>query len=446
MDEQERLKATGKLLEARDRCNWVIQNDSHGGLKAALPHSKEDIEDLRAAKDLMQGVREKFAKPYPPAEPPQPVKHICKYPLPEIGKAAGWSAFGYEGLTHYDVEELLTLKLWDQAADLLAKNSINLHRFFAFCTGDNYTEDCVQVFPKYADGYDMEEIDGDYVSMVKPRLDSLTDRKVSAMVCMGSGVKGVSDRWGQNPMNGKNNSNGTTKDHVRFYDDAQTKKMFKVYLRNYVDIFDNPYLIYELMNEPNCSAGRLTSWNWEMVKVLHDDKKIPYHRIAINMFNSSKVYDFLKKGINVSAHTVNSEKTVKRFLTSKDRKPLIASPTFWLSGDGGDEFDDAHGLVGLFHNKNFQHAAARQERNMLRMDLRGGGAGIEFMPALCFLDGVVPNLQRIIDHGEAGFTKAELEQIGRSLGIDLMKTDAEGNYLNEWGELPEIRAAFVNNI
>jgi len=434
MEEQDRLKALTKLKEAKDRCNWAITN-----LREDEPYSTPDIATLHRAKGQINDVHVKLESPYPP---PVPVVNICKHPLPEVGKAAGWSAFGYEGLTYFDLDQAL----WDRAADLLAKNSINLHRFFAFVTGDIYTEDCVQVFMEYSDGYTMAEIDNAYIDIVAPRLGSFFDRKVSVMVCMGSGVKGIADRWADNPMNGKNNSNGTTKDSARFYDDAPTKKMFKVYLGNYVDTFEDPYLIYELMNEPNSPAGRLTAWNWEMVDYLHDVKKIPYNRIAINYYDSSKVYDFLKKGINVSRHGINSERTVHMYHKSAERKPLLASPTFRMSGDGGDEFKEAYGFVGLFHNKNFQHAAARQERNMLRINLQHGGAGIEFMPALAFLDGVVPNLQRIIDHGEAGFTKAELEQIGRTLGIDVMKTDAEGNYLNAWGELSEIRAAFVNNI
>jgi len=434
MEEQDRLKALTKLEEAKDRCNWTIAK-----LRGDEPYSTSDIALLHGAKGQINDVHAKLASPYPP---PTPDLHICKHPLPEVGKAAGWSAFGYEGLTYFDLSQ----DLWDQAADLLAKNSINLHRFFAFVTGDNYTEDCVQVFPEYSAGYNMEEIENAYIDVVAPRLGSFFDRKTSVMVCMGSGVKGVSGRWADNPMNGKNNSNGTTKDHVRFYDDAPTKKMFKVYLGNYVDAFDNPYLIYELMNEPNCPAGRLTAWSWEMVDYLHDVKKVPYNRIAINYYDSKKVYDFLKKGIYVSRHGINSEKTVSIYHKSAERKPLLASPTFLMSGDGGDEFDEACGFVGLFHNKNFQHAAARQERNMMRINLKHGGAGIEFMPALAFIDGVIPNLQRIIDHGEAGFTKAELQQLSFKLGVDLMKTDSEGNYLNEWGELREIRAAFVNNV
>jgi len=439
MDEQTRFKVISKLEEATDRCNFGITK-----LREDVPYSNGDIERLRSSKDEISIVQGRLANPYPPDTPP--AMHVCKYPLPEVGKVAGWSAFGYEGLTHYDVEDFITLALWDQAADLLAKNSINLHRFFAFCTGDNYIKDCVQVFPNYSDGYDMTEIDSDYVEIVGPRLHSFFDRKVSAMSCLFSGIKNIAGRWSQNPLNGKNNSNGTTEDVARFYDDPETKKFSKVYIRNYHATFDNPYLIYELVNEANTSIGRLVAWNWEMIAVLHDELKVPYNRIAINSFDSRKVFDFLKKGIHVSAHGVNSEKTVKRFLTSKERKPLIASPTFWLSGDGGDEFDAADGFVGLFHNKDYQHAAARQARNMLRMILKAGGFGIEFMPALAFIDGVVPNLQRIIDHGEAGFTKTELEQVGRKLGIDVMKTDAEGNYLNEWGELREIRAAFVNNV
>jgi len=211
MNQQEKNEAVKRCKENRRNINFVNSNLN--------PYSYIK-KDLRLNKLTLNDIIDELEDPVTPP----PVKHICKNPLPEVGKVNGWSGFGYEGLTYKEVEDFITAELFDAAADLLAKNRVNLHRFFAFVTGDNYTKDCVQVFPKYSDGYNMEEIDDDYVSIVAPRLGSFEDRKMSAMVCMGSGVKNIAGRWSENPMNGKNNSNGTTEDHVRFYDDAEMKK------------------------------------------------------------------------------------------------------------------------------------------------------------------------------------------------------------------------------
>jgi len=403
-------------------------------------NKQEIIKRLKQSRDNINWILEDLQ---PPAPPPH---NVCKLPLWEVGKVNGWSGAGYETLAWKGID----FDLWDDVADLLAKERVNFHRFFAYCSENNfYLSNTFHPYPKYPDGYELEEIDPDYYEAVKPRLRSYQDRKIVTQVCLGSGIKNLpadDPRWSHSFFNGKNNRNGTTTDHRRFYDDAQTKKMFKAYIRNFCALFDNPYLMYQLMNEPATSIGRIVDWSWEMIGFLHDNLGVPYNRISICYFDSSKVYDFLDKGIYVSRHAINSARTVRIFTKSADRIPLLKSPTFILCGDGGDEFNEAWGFTGAEWSKDFQKAAARQEREMIRTSLQAGGAGLDFMPALAFLDGRAPNLQRILDHGADGFSKQELQELTKRIGVDFMKQLSSGEYYNQFGELKECRAAFTNNI
>ena len=170
-------------------------------------------------------------------------------------------------------------------------------------------------------------------------------------------------------------------------------------------------------------------------------------QIIVEKFDSGKIKEFLDEGIWMNSHAVNSEKTVQRWLSSSERKWIVEYPTFYLCGDGGDEFGEDLGLVGRNWNPEFGKAASRQERNMLKIFLRGEGVGCDFMPALPYLDGDIPNLQRILDHGENGFKESELIKLSTELDRpQLLVKDQDGNYLNEWGELRECRAGFVNNL
>ena len=404
------------------------------------------LEQNRENTDWMLNELQPEEPPEPPPPPPEP-HHICKYPLPEVGKVNGWSGFGYESLPFREDEEIFTDELWTQCADLLAKNAVNYITFFAYCSEDDYyLDNTYSPFPSIASQvspnvhrWDCEEIDQTYIDKISPRLEDFHSRKVTTELVLGSGIKGVANRWDYSYFNGKNNKNGTTIDVARFYDDEKTREVYKTYIQNYALLFNGPYTKFKLMNEPSAKVGRIIDWNWYMIDALKE-VGIPEDRVVIQYFNDHRIFEFLKAGVWVVVHGINSEKTVMKWYQSPERKPLLLYPNFILCGDGGDEFGEGKGLIGLGHNPDFRKAAARQERSMVRINLQNGGAGIDFMPALAFLDGKVPNLQRIIDHGENGFTETELEDLASKLSIPI------DHSLNKQGELKEIRAAFVNNL
>ena len=433
MNEQEKMETVERLKSNRRNINFVNSNlNPEEWIKKTL-RDVNKFELTRIIDDLEHPI------------PPPPDIHICKYPLNEVGKVNGWSGFGYESLPMKSVPGVLTDELWTECSDLLAKNAVNFIRFFASITEDQeYIDASYHPVARVVDAdivkdkWDCLEMDPTYIAKVSPRLDDFHDRKVTTEVTMGSGIKGVTNRWDYSYFNGKNNINGTTMDVNRFYDDEKTMEVYRTYIQNYAIIFNSPYMKFRLLNEAEAATGRLIRWNDYMIKGLAD-VGIPVDRIMIQYFNDSRVYDYLDRGIWVTVHGINSERTVAKWFQSGDRRPLLLSPTFLLCGDGGDERGGAEGLVGLGHNPNYRKAAARQERNMVRINLQNGGTGIDFMPALTVIDGKIPNLQRIIDHGEAGFSDEELITLGEKLGVFL---DPD---LNRYGELREVRAAFVNN-
>ena len=397
-------------------------------------NEKEIIKRLKQNRASINWILSEMQQPEP--EP----KHICKYPLPEVGKVNGWSGFGYESLPFREFDPIFTDELWTQCADLLAKNAVNYITFFAYCSEDPYyLNNTYSPFPLVNDKWDCLEIDQTYIEKVSPRLEDFHSRKVTTGIPLGSGIKGVANRWDHSYFNGKNNKNGTTTDVARFYDDEKTREVFKTYIQNYALLFNGPYTKFKLMNEPSAKVGRIIDWNWYMIDALKE-VGIPEDRVVIQYFNDHRIFEFLKAGVWAVVHGINSEKTVMKWHQSSERKPILMYPNFILCGDGGDEFGGGKGLIGLGHNLDFRKAAARQERNMVRMNLQNGGAGIDFMSALAFIDGPTPNLQRILDHGENGFTEEELKDLELLLEIDIDPN------LNKQGELREIRAAFTNNL
>ncbi len=429
MDSEEVLK---RCKENRRNINYMNTNsDPLDWMKIDLRENKKNLTRIIDSIEI----------------PPPPPYSVCKYPLDVVKKMNGWS-FAYEGLNKREFpEERFMDDLWDEVADMLAKNQVNFVRFFAF-TAENpvMISQSIPPFIKEGGKWNCLNMDDNYIELVKRRLDSFTKRKITCEICCGSGIKGVANRWDHSYFNGKNNSNGTTEDVGRFYDDGRTKEIYGSYLEKMVLMFKNQYVKFSLMNEASGSVGRIYTWSWEMIRT-YMRSHIPNDQIMIGKIDSSKIKDFLEEGIWVSPHAVNSEKTVKKFLTSSDRNWMVEYPTFFLCGDGGDEFGEDLGWRGRYWNEKFGKAAARQERNMIRIFLRGGGCGIDFMTALPYLDGVIPNLQRILDHGENGFSESELKKLSAELNRpQLLIKDQDGNYLNEWGELRECRAGFVNNL
>jgi len=429
MDSEEILK---RCKENRRNINYMNTNsDPLDWMKIDLRENKKNLTRIIDSIEI----------------PPPPPYSVCKYPLDVVKKMNGWS-FAYEGLNKREFpEERFMDDLWDEVADMLAKNQVNFVRFFAF-TAENpvMISQSIPPFIKEGGKWNCLNMEDEYIELVKRRLDSFTKRKITCEICCGSGIKGVANRWDHSYFNGKNNSNGTTEDVGRFYDDGRTKEVYGSYLEKMVVMFKNQYVKFSLMNEASAPAGRVYTWSWEMVRT-YLKPHIPNDQIMVEKFDLGKIKEFLEAGIWMGVHAVNSEKTVKRFLNSEERKWMVAYPTFFLCGDGGDEFGEDQGLIGKEWNPKFGKAASRQERNMLRILLKGGGVGIDFMTALPYLDGEIPNLQRILDHGENGFKESELIKLSTELDRpQLLVKDQDGNYLNEWGELRECRAGFVNNL
>jgi len=436
MNEQEKMETVDRLKANRRNINFVNSNLNPDDWIRRTLKDVNKVELTRIIDDLEHPI------------PPPPDIHICKYPLDEVGKVNGWSGFGYESLPMKYVDPYFTEELWTECSDLLAKNAVNFIRFFASITeSQEYINSAYHPVARVFDPEDMIneekwdclEMDPVYIAKISPRLDDLHDRKVTTEVTFGSGIKGVANRWDHSYFNGKNNINGTTTDLARFYDDERTMEVFRTALQNYAITFNSPYFKIRLLNEPNVAIGRLIKWNDYMIKGL-DDVGIPRNRIMIQYFNDHRICDYLDRDVWVAVHGINSERTVAKWFQSGERRPLLLHPHFLLCGDGGDEFGGAEGLVGLGHDPDYRKAAARQERNMVRINLQNGGTGIDFMPALAFIDGKIPNLQRIVDHGEAGFSASELATLSNKLGVFL---DPE---LNRYGELKEVRAGFVNNL
>jgi len=372
-------------------------------------------------------------------EPPDPKKNICKFPLSEKNYILGWSGLGYEALSLKEYPPAFTEDLYREVINESAK-FINFRRYFAYCSENlDYLKATISPFPGSKGSWTLREISKEYKEVVGSRLREDHSRKVATMVCIATGIKGTSGRWNNSYFNGANNVNDTTTDFRRFYDHPKTVEMFDIFLENYVTEFDSPHLIYELVNE---ASQNIYSWAKGRIQKLVS-LGVPRNRISLEIFQPHSKYAQLleeEEGLIGCAHAVNSLKTVNRWHTSADRKFYYdLSPRFHLSGDGPDEFNEALGLKGLNWNAEFRKCSARQMRNMVRHDIQTGGGGIEFMSALAYLNGKLPDLRLLRDHMVKGFTAQELTDLSSKLGIPL---DAEQN---KCGELLEIRDPFNNN-
>ena len=198
-----------------------------------------------------------------------------------------------------------------------------------------------------------------------------------------------------------------------------------IYFENHADAFPSPRIIRETINEPEgFGRGEIFRWQDDRIHTLKS-KGIPYKRIAIEGFNSRLMYDLLPLGIWCFYHGCNSPRTIKWWHTSKERRELYDAGKMCASGDGGDEFGEARGLVELGGGR-FRRASSEQMYKMIRYDLDSAymepegkahqaGNGIEFMSASAFCKGWTncywPNIDDAIRIGTRGLTEAECNQL-----------------------------------
>ena len=364
--------------------------------------------------------------------------NICPHPVKEIGFIIGDSVLGYEGLVMDERLPHFTDELIDQIAEEMAPY-INTVRLFAYISEDPvYVANSVNPIPKVNGKYDFKAgLDDEYVKVTSPRLKSFHKRQITTINCLASGIKEVGGRWNYSIFNGKNNVNQTTENRKEFMQHPKTIEMFDLYMENMVRQFDNDYIIWEFINEPiGFGKGEIFRWYKARIQKLYS-LGVPYHRIAIEGFNSRYMYELLPLGIWCFYHGCNSPKTIRRWHTSKERKELYDAGKMCASGDGGDEFGQARGLVE-FGGSKFRRASSEQMYKMIRYDLDPNymeaegkvhqtGNGIEFMSAspFCFgwQDCYWPNLTDAIRIGTKGLSKEECQQLG---------VDYNWNWPPEW--------------
>jgi len=353
----------------------------------------------------------KEEKPQEPKKKKEKI-NICQFPLDKVKYLIGWS-HGYENLAMKWKAPDFTYEIWDKLADEMAKY-VNAIRFFAYIAEDKfYVTHSFIPFPIKNGKYDLTRLDETYISKIKKRLDSFHRRKITTIICLASSIK--HHRWATCPFNKKNNINNTTDDVKRFYDDPKTIEAFLKYIENMVKFFDNDYVIWELVNEPTeGNVGSLVKWYKKCISKLVS-LGVPYGRIAIEKFDSSRLLEFTDLGIWIFWHGVNSVETLKRFLRSgTEMRELYdtSKSRFCASADGADYKGKARGLIGKGWNIAFRRASSNQMGHMIRYDKIKRGNGVEFMSASAFLDGVYPNLAQSLKVATKGLTRKECKELG----------------------------------
>ena len=351
-------------------------------------------------------------EPQPEPEPPPEPINICQFPVLKVQKIVGWS-HGYENLAMKWRKPDFTLDLWDKLADQMAKY-VNAIRFFAYISENKfYLKNSFIPFLETSGGkYDLTKLSNEYIQKIGKRLKSYHERKITTIICLASSIK--AHRFPTCPFNGDLNINGTTRNVNRFFDDEATIKAFDKYMENMVRAFDNQFVIWELINEPNESnIDALVKWYKGRISKLVR-LGVPIRRIAIEKFDSSKLIEFLEARVWVFWHGVNSVETLKRFHRPGTEMQAFYEkyPRLCASADGGDYMRNARGLIGKEWNPEFRRASSKQTGEMIRYDLKHEGNGVEFMSASAFLDGVYPNLRKALKIATKGLTKKECEELG----------------------------------
>jgi len=373
----------------------------------------------------------------------------CAFPLNEIKKAFLWSA--QYVLTHkWNSGRHFTFNEWDKLAEYQARYT-NGTRFFAYCSeSDYYLEHTFIPFPKIGSKYDVTKLTDEYIEEIGKRLESYHKRKLTTIITLFTSIKGM--RWPWCPFNGQRNINETTEDVKEFINDSVTRIASRVYVRNMVRAFDNEYIIWELINEPNFKPGKYADWCRMMMHTLIEEG-VCYERIMVPYGGmGSQYFYFSDLGVWSAAHSTNSLETVIRAHTREERWNLWEDKATgrdrfrMFSGDGGCHVGNAKGLKGWGSKGTFRKASSRQMYQMLKYDLTHGamphtwtltsGHGLEFMSFSPFAfpgKTKCPNYADAIKCAVRGLTQEECE---------LLSVDYEEN---KRGELKAIYQAIKDS-
>jgi len=460
MTKEERERAREKLNEAKERCNWVIKNNTYGGLTADLPYSDDDIELLKGAKQNIRKVYQKLNKQYPPEEPEY---QKTKYPFFNYMYAFGYVPWDAHA-NSLPFTDKFTWEDWKEGVELLRKHNVNLTRFF-LVTREGADIDYVVPFKKRAK-YDLLDTDCDGYDELYRRLNEFWERDIATMLCMASGIKDVANRFKYSVWNGRNNVNETVTSAKDFMRHGKTEDVLVDMILHFEferEWYKKP-VIYELINEHNANNLLMYNFYTRVVERLVDNG-VDRNRIAVEYWNSSKCYDLTleQKGIIMPHHGCNHVDTMKRLHVGELQKYFHESGVvFMLDSDGqcnnpSEGFYPGVGLVGLLWNPEFRRYAPKHIKPSVLKDWGSDGNGAIPWSAGAYYrnqDGNAPDYKEWKKVAVDGLTSDELydwldyyKRIRRQLGLnvpDNFEVDPvlfKDNSGNPLGELKAIKRA-----
>lgn len=412
MNEQDRLKSQVKLIEARDRCNWVITH-----LMPDLPYSHEDIGILTKTKTPIMYIHDRLAEPYPPSEPPPPTVTKTKYPLFDVNFMAGYAPWDLHALnlpyhSHFDRHD------WEEGADLMRDNHVNSTRLFLSTGGAGPDADnrFIPFLRKPNGKFDLTKFGSD-MSEIEWRLEKFWERDIATVICIASGIKGVADRFKQSVWYGRNNVNGTTHDHKRFMDHDGTMTVYKKVLKNLWERWKDKPVIFEFINEP--AYNNMTMFNWYS-KMMERCRElgIPGRQFAFEKWDSSKILSLLREHkCWCLVHGVNHVGWFKKWHRRGREMQKIYEEFDHVAADsdGHDGEFPGEGLVGKLWNPNFKRPAPKHIESGLIHDHEKSGAGWMVMSAGAYYKNPIPDRPNHVDLKHAavpGLEKHECEAYG----------------------------------
>lgn len=359
----------------------------------------------------------------------------CEYPVlagnPLVGHCVGLETLSWN-------QKDIPFELWKDLFETMADYGINFAEFFLSCREDQfYNKNTICPVTKNSAGkFDVLDLNPDFIRVIEKRLRLLDAIKYTSSVCIFSGVKNVQNadgttRWSLHYFNGHRNTNPTTSDVRRFMDHEGTVETQMKHIKLLIKEFDSPYRIWRLINEPQgYSASRIYGWGDKMAQFMISEG-VDRNRIAFDTFDSSLQNSFLNAGYWMAAHAVGSPETVKLWKDSPERYPFFLRSRFFLSNDGGDDpkIKNSKGLRGKLWNPDFRMPSAEQMGEMHYLALKLGGRGMNTMSAAPYLNGAVPDLQKMIEVGTWGIPEDDLMKIMQLYYPDL---DIDANAMPEF--------------
>jgi|Deesub1362A_J573_1020465.scaffolds.fasta_scaffold00107_85 hypothetical protein len=321
-----------------------------------------------------------------------------------------------------------------------AKRGVNVIRLFAYCQErPDSIYRYIQPLEIRNDRYIYRFRNGRlilspaYVNEMSRRLRVFHERGIVTIICLASGIKGF--RYHFSMWNGRNSNIKSPSRPRAFIEDELVIAMFKDYCQAMVEHFDNPLVIWELINEPHEFEPKpLTQWTYHMIDYLTKKLKVPQKRIMVQHIDRSldgddpAGYKWLKKykKILYSHHGINTAWAFIRYHRhDRDFYKYFYKPfgrRIVCDSDGAQTYEAGligTGLIGKNWNPEFRRPSSFDMYHGLVYDYRNGGGGWIIMSAAAWVRSTtIPNIATWRKSALEGLTREECRKYGVSFELN----------------------------